>query len=189
MDNELHAWVDESTYFSHPKHGFYVLASAIAKAGDCRHIRQHLRNLVRSSWDRLHWHEEEKQDRDNICETISKLPVDHLAVTSISDQKRQERARRKCLERLLFELHGRGVSQVWLESRQTALNRKDQQMVSTLVINGTIPRSFEVNMAKPLDEPMLWIPDATAGMTSFSLRTGDTEWLTKLADSYTQIML
>jgi len=53
-------------------------------------------------------------------------------------RKKQERARRICLERLLHELGRLGVECVWLEERTKSLNSKDHQMVIALRRSRTI---------------------------------------------------
>ncbi|MFT4187772.1 MAG: hypothetical protein QM621_04250 [Aeromicrobium sp.] len=90
----------------------------------------------------------------------------HLAVVTPADGKRQERARRKCLERLLRELNHRGVTHAWIESRPGHLDAEDRAMVAALIGAHVIPTSFRVGFIRPLDEPMLWLPDAIAGLAA-----------------------
>ncbi|OUZ10556.1 hypothetical protein BHE97_07305 [Aeromicrobium sp. PE09-221] len=93
------------------------------------------------------------------------------------------------MQRLLFELDRRSVAHAWIEARQAAQDRRDQEMVASLHGSGAISPGFTVTFAKPLDDPMLWIPDAVAGMTLAALRDDNHTWLAQLTGSYDLIML
>lgn len=47
-------------------------------------------------------------------------------------------------------------------------------MVASLFGAGVIPRDMRVGFGRPLEEPMLWIPDAVAGAVGSTLRGGET---------------
>ncbi|MGL5825832.1 MAG: hypothetical protein ACRCYU_13640 [Nocardioides sp.] len=156
----LHAWVDESV---HVEAGLYVLAAVVADPVDRDTHYPALRAHLRSPRQRLHWRDEEAKDRVLIAETIAALELAHVVVVAGSlNPKRQERGRRKCLECLLVQL-GDGVGRVWFESRGKALDRRDLEMVTALRTQSVLPERVRVDFARPLDEPMLWIPDAVAG--------------------------
>lgn len=52
-----------------------------------------------------------------------------------------------------------------------------------------LSNGLRVVFAKPLDDPLLWIPDAVAGMTLAALRDGNHSWLDQLDGSYDLITL
>ncbi|MGW2091841.1 hypothetical protein [Promicromonospora sukumoe] len=79
------------------------------------------------------------------------------------DPKRQERARRQCMERLVFEMGTLAVSQVWLESRTQSLNERDRRMFAALHAKHAMPTDLHIDFALPTGEPMLWVADAVAG--------------------------
>ena len=189
MSGEVHAWLDESVHVNRAGPGFYVLAATIAGTERCDAIRTELRRLVVSPTKRLHWNAEAASTRHGVSAAISDLGLDHLAVIAPATAKKQERARRKCLERLLHELGQREVTRVWLESRQHHLDARDRDMVAALVGSGGIRRTLTVDFARPLDEAMLWIPDAVAGMTTADERTGTTVWSANLGGRYRCIRL
>lgn len=56
-----------------------------------------------------------------------------------------------------------GVSQVWLESRTSSLNKRDLQMVNALRSEKAVSPALRVDFGLPSVEPMLWVPDAIAG--------------------------
>lgn len=82
------------------------------------------------------------------------------------DPRRQERARRKCLEALLFYLQDAGVVRLWLESRNDAANRRDIAAVTAARAKQIIQYGLLVDRALPSEEPLLWMADLVAGAVS-----------------------
>lgn len=80
------------------------------------------------------------------------------------DVSKQERARRKCMERLFFELERLGVSHIIGESRTQSLNMRDVRMLDSLRSQQMIPSHLRLDFARPSEEPMLWLPDVIAGV-------------------------
>lgn len=167
----LHAWVDESV---HVDCGLYVLAAGVADPVVCDGHRDVLRALVRSPRRRLHWKDEERRDRLRIAESLATLDLAHIvAIASPLDPKKPERARRKCLERLLLQLSEDGVGEVWLESRGPIQDQRDRTMVAAMRSAGIGLRRLHVEFALPRDEPMLWVPDAVAGAVAAARKGTD----------------
>src|SRR5437879_6497307 len=115
----LSAWVDESVIVGGDERpGAYTLAAVLADPLACEDLRGALRALTARRVVRLHWVAESAKRRDLIAQVISGMDVAAIVtVGSPVERLKQERARRCCLERLLYELDLVGVSQVWLESR------------------------------------------------------------------------
>ena len=87
------------------------------------------------------------------------------------DPKRQERARRKCLERLFFQFGGEPcLETVWIESRTASLNDADRRMVVALRGSRLISGALRCEFALPSADPMLWAADALAGAVAASYR-------------------
>lgn len=103
--------------------GMYLLAAVVGDPTMCEPARDALRELVRKRGGRLHWRQEEGPRRAKIAAAIGTQDLACIVVGVPIAPRRQERARRKCMERLLFELERIGVSHVWLETRSTLLNR------------------------------------------------------------------
>ncbi len=160
---ELHAWVDESI---HVRANLYLLAAAVttAAAEDLDTTRLRLRAMARRTRGRTHWNSEDERDRLRISRLIGDLPLTNIVVTATRiDPRRQERARRKCMQQLLHKLASGSVTQVWFESRDEIGNRRDLAMVANLRTTDALPPTLRVDHAKPLEEPLLWVPDAVAG--------------------------
>src|SRR4051794_20228497 len=119
---ECTAYVDES-YREHDTAGFYVLAAAIFESGqgEAREAMLDLRDGKRI--DKVHWHEMGPKVQLRAAEAVRRLAGIHLVTLgSPVHHRRQERARRASLRRLVFELHALGVTRVLIEARQTVLD-------------------------------------------------------------------
>lgn len=159
----LQAWVDESI---HVANELYILAAAIAPSDPAQleACRDRLRALVRRARNRLHWNSEEEGDLIGISKTIGSMPLTSIVVTATHmDRRKQERARRKCLQQLLYRLSADRVEQVWLESRDAIGNQRDLAMVANLRSTHALDDALRVDHLKPLEEPLLWLPDSVAG--------------------------
>ncbi|PUB29983.1 hypothetical protein C8K30_102361 [Promicromonospora sp. AC04] len=77
------------------------------------------------------------------------------------------------MERLLYELDQIGVTAVLLESRHPALNARDKTMAAALYSKAVVSSALRVEFALPNEEPMLWVPDAVAGIVNAYRSDGD----------------
>jgi len=101
------------------------------------------------------------------------------------DRSKQERARRCCLERLLFELEQFGVTEIWLESRRATQDRRDMRLIDSARDKRLVSQSTAVNFARPTGDAMLWIPDAVAGAVTAAI-LGESRWLTAMSEVITR---
>jgi len=174
MSRAWHAWVDESVSIGVDRSGFYVLAASVGDPSAAEAMRSAMRELVPKPRRRLHWHSEAAGTRRAAVDRIAALDLVHVVVVrEVVEARRQERARRHCLERLLFELDQLEVARVWLESRGPTPDRRDVVMVDALRRSAAVSAKLRVGFARPSEEPMLWIPDAIAGAVRHGRRTGD----------------
>jgi hypothetical protein len=179
----LIAWVDESVIVGgDDRPGAYTLAAVIADDDAIEGLRNDLRALTERKIVRLHWVAESTKRRDLIVETIAALGVVAIVVVgSPVHRQKQERARRCCLERLLYELDQLGVSQAWLESRAPAQNKRDRSLVDSARRKRLLSHRTSIEFARPLQEPMLWLPDAVAGAVTAD-NLGEQRWLLALSE-------
>jgi hypothetical protein len=187
----LHAWIDERMDVDlQQDRGRYILASVVCDPSGCDPARQALRALLQGRQRRLHWRDETGPRRTKIAATIS--VVDMAAVVVVGApmaNRRQERARRLCMETLLPTLEqDYGVSRVFLEARTQTLIRKDREHVANLVGKRLITPALRVDTARPLEEPMLWIPDAVAGAVGAD-RLGNSGWLDIIRHKVTEMAI
>ncbi|MEV0282823.1 MULTISPECIES: hypothetical protein [unclassified Kribbella] len=131
---------------------------------------------------RLHWVAESAKRRDLIAETVAGLGVVAIVVVgSPVHRLKQERARRCCLERLFYELDQLGVSEICLESRAPSQDNRDRSLVDSARDKSLLSRGTSVEFARPLQEPMLWLPDAVAGAVT-AANLGEPRWLLALSE-------
>ncbi len=69
------------------------------------------------------------------------------------------------LSRLLYALDQRQVAHVVLESRHAERDRHDIRAIGGFRNAGMVSRRLVVSHGQPLQEPMLWVPDAVCGAT------------------------
>ncbi|MGL5861316.1 MAG: hypothetical protein ACRCY9_08680 [Phycicoccus sp.] len=172
-EGTLRAWVDESGSDHARDPGTYVLAAAVGRHDAEPTTRHQMSQLRLAGQVKLHWREESAKRRQAITGAVAACDVEHLVVVragAVDD--RPERRRRKCLERLLYGLELRTVSDIVLESRGRADDRRDLDLLSSLRGRQHVSANVRLTHAIGRSEPMLWIPDAAAG-TVTSSRTGE----------------
>jgi len=185
--DSLSAWVDESV-FSHPEQGFYLLAATIADPAACVPLRAELRSLLARRSPRLHWRDEPPARQLFIAARMASYGLAHTVVVGAPlDRRKSERARRFCLEALLLNLQAAGVRQVWIESRGPIENDRDRSMVNAMRAKHLLTAPLVVDFAQPIQEPMLWIPDAVAGAVAGARRGSGSEPRELFGDAVTEI--
>lgn len=183
----LHAWIDESMIQRPHRAGFYCIAAALADPATCETTREDLLGLRSRANSKLHWREEREPRRRVIVATAAALDVATVVVVVARlDHHRQERARRIAMEVLLPHLAEVGVTEAWLESRTSSLNRIDVATVEYLRGSRRLPATLRVDVAQPSTEPMLWLPDIVAGAT-MAAELGEPQYLAELQHMVTRI--
>lgn len=183
----LLAWIDESEFSQGDDAGAYLLAAAIGSVDAAMSVREQVSALRLPGQVKLHWRDEAEGRRLTIAQFVSSCSLRHVVVVrSGRSNDRSERRRRKCLERLLYELELRGVAEVLLESRGPADDRRDIQMVNALRGQKYLTASMRLRHAVGRSEPLLWIPDAVCGAVN-SARRGTPTYQALLGDSLTVI--
>lgn len=172
------AFVDESMQQTGaPEERAYLLAAAVTETARCEEIRQTVRSLRHGREKRLHWYDQEPTRHTKIAETIGALGMAATVVIGTPLHRRSERARRKCMESLLPRLESMGVDRVVLEARTPSQNVLDEQHLLGMRGRRLITRALWVEIARSVDEPLLWVPDAIAGAYGAARTTGQREWL------------
>lgn len=176
------AYIDESMRMPH---GLYVLAAVIVADHHADHHRAALRAHLYRGQLRLHWRDESNHRRTGLIAAVSALPHTGAIVIATSTQpRRQERARRKCIERLLAELSSRGITTAVFERRHPDLDARDRTMIASLRRQQSLPAGFHATWQPPTAEPLLWLPDIAAGAASLA-ETGDDTFWSGLAAAFT----
>ena len=114
------AYIDESLRVSH---GLYVLAAVIVADTEADQHRTALRALLLRGQLRLHWRDESTARRNQLISAMSALRhTGAIVIATDAASRRQERARRKCIERLLAQLASRAITTVVFERRHPDLD-------------------------------------------------------------------
>ncbi|MGL5862990.1 MAG: hypothetical protein ACRCY9_17225, partial [Phycicoccus sp.] len=146
-------------------------------------VRDVLRRLKARGAPKLHWRDESTPRRARIAAEVARMPLTSVVVvrsTPTTLPHDPERARRKCMERLLWELVTRGVPDVTFESRGPRDDDRDRRMLDALRRSRGLPGPIRLNHAVGRTEPLLWAPDAVCGAVVED-RCGETANLATLA--------
>lgn len=174
---QLHAWVDESMRPKSDEERMYLLGAVVADPSRCNPARDALRETLPKGARKLHWTDMESRGKRKVTELVTGLDMAHMVVVgSPLDHRKQEHARAKCMERLLWELGQLEVTRVFLEARTKSLNDRDMKLVRHLRGKKSIPSTIRVDTALPSTEPMLWIPDQVLGAMG-DAEANETMWL------------
>lgn len=176
-DFQLHAWVDESMRPKSDEERIYLLGAVVADPSCCDPARDALRKALPKGARKLHWTDMESRGERKVTELVTTFDMAYMVVVGTPlDHRKQEHARAKCMERLLWELGQLEVTQVFLEQRTQSLNDRDMKLVRHLRGKKSIPSSTRVDIALPSSEPMLWIPDQVLGAMG-DAEADETVWL------------
>ena len=179
------AYADESMRQRRDGSGLYVLAAALVEEKAVSEVRAAAARLaIGGAGRRVHWRNESPARRRKVVAAVADLDPIHLVIVGVGlDNPRQERARRLCLQRLLWELQTVDVHQVWLEARTSSLNHKDIALVDLLRVQGVLGPDLRVEHVRPtgmLGEPLLWLADIVAGAVSAARGDGELQYLAPL---------
>lgn len=181
----LHAWVDESM---HVDHGIYLLVAVVCDPTGCDPYRDTLRSLLDTSQPKLHWGQESPDRRTKIIETVSGFDMTSVVVIGTPMHKRkQERARAVCMESLTIHLAEQGVTQIYLEERESSLNTRDHRVIESIRGKKLIPTELRVDVERPSIEPMLWLPDIVAGAVGQERVRGVSDYVDPLRSIITEL--
>lgn len=159
----LEAWGDESARMRHNPPMYLMCASVFGEGSE-----EGLAELAKAKpagMRKLHWYDMEVKEKARALKAISRVPHwNTVAVCSpMVPGPRQERARRKCLERMLPQLEARGVGVLTLESRWGQEDKSDIGMVHALRNRRMIDR-IRIKHARPDEgEVRFWVPDQILG--------------------------
>lgn len=174
MNPPFSAYVDESMLLTR---GIYLMAAVLVAPHQADRYRADLRGLLFRRQPRLHWRDENDKRRTQIVEAVAALqPVGIVVVGAGLNPKRQERARRKCMECLLWEMGDHHVVDVVFERRDSELDERDHELAIVLKGRHAIPPRLRLSWCSPMLEPLLWLPDIVAGAKALAERGDPRFW-------------
>jgi hypothetical protein len=172
----LVAYADESVPF-HTLPLPYLFAAVLLHEDEetARQLREAMLPLQHAPKG-FHWTHANDDQRGDAIDVICSFPALHLTVAGVPVRRdKQERARRICLEAFLRELESAGVEHVNFESRGSADNRRDLEVVGGFRAQRYL-KSIRVQHLDPRTEPLLWVADAVAGALGCHLRGESHHW-------------
>ncbi|MFJ4221037.1 DUF3800 domain-containing protein [Curtobacterium luteum] len=155
------AYVDESEPGGGLDHTVYVLAAVVIAREQSDAARAAVRDATPRRMRKLHWYEALPAQRISWLDLL-RHAVEIVIVRYEGAVARTERRRRRCLERLVWELEQRDVRTVVLESRGPARDRDDRSMFTALRDRG-IGGRLRWTHARPSEEPLLALADIACG--------------------------
>jgi hypothetical protein len=177
----VRAYVDESVRVAPP--GLYLMAAVVVPPAAASNVRETLREGLPRRMTRYHWRDESTASRAAMAARVGALGLASVVtyVTTV-DPQCQERARRRCLLRLLWELDRRGVTDVVIESRQHR-DKYDRDSIAHAGRAGWATRPIRFEFGTPREECLLWLPDIVAGAAGRALADDDPRFLAALGPS------
>jgi hypothetical protein len=174
------AYVDESQSNQRLDPHTYLLAAALIEDEHAAEARAEIRGLLRPGQRKLHWRDESTGFRTWITKTVAALPALHVVVVRRGHAGEPvERRRRKCVERLAYELTIRNVLHITAEARDPRSNVREVRYFDHLRKGRIIDTGMQLDHVPGPREPLLWIPDAVAGALT-AARIGMSEYLDQL---------
>ncbi|NGM17648.1 hypothetical protein GMI70_06540 [Eggerthellaceae bacterium zg-893] len=153
------AWGDESIRVGATP-PMYLLAATII---DPEERLDDLKEVKPRNAEKLHWRDMTYQLQTKSLKVLTEVNHDTIIVAGGPlPKKKQERARRKCLERLLLELQAFEVGKLVLESRNDKKNKEDIELLLSMR-RKKLARSIDISHEEAGKEPRLWIPDQILG--------------------------
>lgn len=155
------AYVDESEPGGGLDHTVYLLAAILIDEPAAESARAAVRQATPRRMRKLHWYEALGNQRLIWVELLA-YTVAIVVVRYDGAPARTERRRRRCIERLAWELEQRAVSTVVFESRGPARDAGDASMLESLR-DRRIDRDLRHEHARGPEEPLLALADIACG--------------------------
>jgi len=164
------AFVDESI---RSRQGLYLLAAVVFPESEAETCRWSLLGLLRRGQTRIHWRDQDQSGRLAMLERIIEFRVPSLTYACTKHVGFPlERARALCLNRLLWDLKASEIEELVLESRRPYNDEIDRKRIAAAQRARWASKTLHYRHERPLNEPLLWTPDAAAGATADHLLMG-----------------
>lgn len=162
------AYIDESIRTAA---GLYLFGAVCIEPSSEVPVRDALLGALPSGSSRFHWRNDSRLHRLVILHLLVELPATSIVLFQAGiDPRKAERHRQHLLWNLAAILDRElGVNDLVFESREKSQNAKDSQTLTSISQAGIAGPDFRYTFARPLDEPLLWLPDTVAGACGESI--------------------
>ena len=155
------AYADESVR-AMGEPSMYLLGATVFQ-GDCTVEIDDLLRQKSPGAPKMHWREMGRGAQARSLCTVAKADATTtVIIASPINTRKQERARRKCMETLFPLLEGLDVGKLVMESRNPIQDARDIEMVDIMKSKGLL-KSLMVDHVRGEREPRLWFPDLVLG--------------------------
>lgn len=179
--NDAIAFLDESSPRQDAQPGTYIVAAAILARKDQPSAREQMAKVKPRHLVKAHWRQQpDQRQRITLVAAVAALPATHLVVVRVgAPDVRVERRRRICLERMAYELGQLGVHEAVIESRGTADDARDLDLLQRLRRRHVLAAPLRFHHVVGPAEPLLWAPDIVCGVLN-EARAGNDVYLAAL---------
>lgn len=158
------AWIDESDRVSDATMSAYSMCASLVPTSAEECVRHALRQIAPRS-GKLHWHDLDPKGRREVVDMLAGFDVEHLVVLGNAKGKiAHERARGRCLEKLIWLLTARGITLLTLEQRSRTQDRKDRDRIDGFGCRWPEARHIRARWVRGATEPLLCLPDVALGV-------------------------
>jgi hypothetical protein len=163
----VRAYIDESMHQRKEDDCVYVLAAALVEDDDADDVRDALKRLRRKKNRTLHWYDDHPNDRADTVAALTSLPVRAVVAIDFYEHRKDERARRRCLEALWGGLAEVAVMSGVIASRCPSQDKLDLELLRHLRHREML-RSLRMDWTRYAEEPLLWAADVFASAIGWS---------------------
>jgi hypothetical protein len=181
---QVRSFVDESFRQQSSAMGIYLFAAVTIASEDEDDIRTRLRRALPGRLPRFHWRDDRNEVRERALEVMRSTRLQGLTVYRLSvPRSSDERARQHALWNLVAEMRDRHVHDLVFEARERSQNQKDEKTLHQITKAGIAGPTFRYAFSRPLDEPLLWLPDYLAGACGTFLCDGNDRYVKSLPEA------
>jgi hypothetical protein len=174
---EVRAFVDESFRLDGTgRSGAYLFAAVTVAADREDELRVRLKHALPGRLTRFHWRKDRDEIRQRALEVMRTSDILGLTVYRLGvSVSAAERARQHALWNLVQYLRETDVHDLVFEARERRQNAKDERTLHSISRTTVSSDRFRYSFSRPLDEPLLWLPDYLAGACGEALRSGGSD--------------
>ncbi len=172
-------YLDESYRRAPQNGGFYLFAAVSLEAQHEENARSELRKALPGKMERFHWHTDSDRQHKRALEALT-LIADSLDIVVFAQSgvppDRQERNRQHALWNVVPTLADRCAHNLTFEGREKSQDQIDSKTLSSISKSNAGGQRFSYGFSRPLDEPLLWLPDMVLGATGLMLTDRTSKW-------------
>ena len=175
-------YLDESFRRVNTSLGFYLFAAACLEVHAEEETRDQLRRALPGRMARFHWGTDSDEQHKRAIGAVARLDLLSVTVFVQKDvpERKQERHRQHALWNIVPKLASRCQHSLIFEARERSQDRIDTKTLGSITKSKVGGPKFSYTFGRPLDEPLLWLPDIVLGATGLMLTGRTDRWWRRL---------